>query len=285
MSGQELAERAIDQLAKPLGKARFRLTLKLPSPPDLPPVSTRVLAVCCYMPDRPNLIDELLSAAHEARLTRIDLVLSNNSSARPSDAARPFVEYTNPGMHKYEALAHILPERLRPEHEFVLLLDDDIRYPPAFFDRYLRVVKGLNLAVSQPALTRNSHHSHPSTLQLEDSIAHATPFVEIGPATCIARDVLPLIPFREAPPSGWGLDLVWSGVCLGRGDVLGVVDWTPVDHSFRPVGKGYDSVAAWEHTRQFVKRFPHVPHYAGEVVGQKLPSSRYPALAPAARTT
>lgn len=231
---------------------------------------SRVLAICCYMADRPNLVNLLVESVEETKLTKIDFVISNNTSAPPCNAARPYVKYSMPRTPKYHAISKIIKEQFKPIHDYVIIIDDDVRFPPNFFDKYFKIVKGLGLILSQPALTRDSYGQEPSSccLHVKGAIAHLVSFIEIGPVTCFEKRILPLLPFEGDSPMGWGLDFVWARICRDRRWPMGIVDLVPVQHNLREVAKNYDKKRETALMRAYLSRTPHVPSWAKEVIGQ-----------------
>jgi hypothetical protein len=156
-----------------------------------------------------------------------------------------------PGM-KWELLrAHLPPERAAP-YAWVFAWDDDLDArgfdPHAFLD----VMRRNGLELAQPALTRDSHASHPLTLQADAKVGRFTDFVEImAPvfrADAWARFHRLLDP--QLSRWGWGLDLYAQNLC--GFERMGIVDCQTVRHT-RPLNPGRGQR---EELRRFRRRHP-----------------------------
>ena len=243
-------------------------SLRMRLPKSTPKESyPRVLLVCSYRPDEPNLIEALIKSIKEARSTKIDLVLNNYGNFPASPVELPFVKYTM-RKPKFQNVPEMIKNEFRPCHDYVMIIDDDVLLPKQFFDEYFNIVKWLGLKLSQPALTRDSFWDHPCTLQISGEIAHLTSFVEIGPVTCFSKEMVEILPFEDCSPMGYGLDLVWSRLCRDRRWSMGVIDCTLVRHRLRPIAKAYDTRNEIALMKKYLSGKPHVPIIATEIVGQ-----------------
>lgn len=124
--------------------------------------------------------------------------------------------------------------------ELILLVDDDVSLGASFVPRYTRIVRAIGAAVAQPALSADSYHTHPITIQRPGRWARVTTFVEIGPVVSMTPEFLGLaglLPCGSA--MGWGGDLLWAKISQERGLRQVIVDACPVQHSFRPVASRY----------------------------------------------
>lgn len=122
-------------------------------------------------------------------------------------------------------------------YRLVWLPDDDLLTSGENIDAFFALHERLGWVLSQPALTRYSHHSWPITLQDPRCIARRTDFVEIM-APCFRTDRLDrFLPTFDESASGWGLEWVWSRIVstLPEDARMGIIDRTPVHHT-RPVG-------------------------------------------------
>jgi len=256
----------------------IKRSLRTQPPKSFPIVKTTVLAICCYMADRPNLARELVQSVEEAKLTRIDLVVTNNTEALSCEAISPYIKYNMPKTRKYQAVARIIEDQFKPSHEYVIVIDDDVSLPKDFFDYYFRIVKGLRLILSQPALEKGSFGAFPCNRKIDNAIAHLTSFVETGPVTCFERRLIDIVPFTEGSPMGWGLDFVWSRMCRDNRWIMGVVDCTPVEHRIRGVATRYSAEKEFHLMRQYLSKKKHVPICAAEVIGQIIFLKDYPSL-------
>lgn len=159
--------------------------------------------------------------------------------------------------NKFENINELLT-RLEAGSEpprWILLLDDDVLFPPRFLERFLSLCEHFDLRLAQPAMTRRSHASWHVTRRRPVSLVRETRFVEGGQLTAIREDAAgDLLPF-PADAGMWGLDLHWAAIAVDRGWRIGVVDATPVRHEIRPTGQTYSAGAALEHGQSFVRRY------------------------------
>ena len=140
-----------------------------------------------------------------------------------------------------------------------MVCDDDVTLPEGFLDAYLEVVAAYDFALAQPARSHDSFIDHPFVEQLNGLSARQTRFVEIGPLFSIRADAVPaLVPFDEASPMGWGYDFVWPLTMERAGFKLGIVDRTPVVHSFRKPVAHYDHGIADGAMQRYLDARPHV---------------------------
>ena len=123
---------------------------------------------------------------------------------------------------KFENLNQLLAAApVTPSRDWMLVIDDDLRLPPRFLDRFVALCERFALDLAQPAQTLRS------PLGLEGGPAPA--------AVAGARDALrgdrpahglraaaaaELLPFPELR-FGWGLDLHWAALAAERGWRLG----------------------------------------------------------------
>jgi hypothetical protein len=153
------------------------------------------------------------------------------------------------------------------DFDWLLVVDDDVRLPPRFLDRFLAVCERFRFDLAQPAQSQLSHSAWRVTRRRPASLARETRFVEIGPVTAFARRAADeLLPFPELR-FGWGLDLHWAAVAAERGWRLGVVDATPVRHEDSPVAAAYSGDEARTEAAGFLADRPHLPAtQAGDVL-------------------
>lgn len=241
----------------------------------------RVLVISCYMADRPNLIEGLVKSVEEAESTKIDFVVTNNTTVSSCPVVKPYVKYVMPRIPKYHAVRRIIRDQFKPHHDYVMIIDDDVILPPYFFDKFFKIVKALGLVLSQPALTRDSSTGIgplACNLQIDGAIAHLTQFVETGPVTCFGKRIVLSVPFVGDSPMGWGLDFVWARICRDKRYPIGVVDSLPVQHCLRKVAKWYDRKTEYLLMRAYLSKTAHVPLCAAEVTGQIILEKDYPKL-------
>ena len=220
-----------------------------------------------------SLLAEALPALRSER-HRVRLALG---SAGPAD--EPLREHTvAEGLSggKFENLNRVLEaagaapgagEAATPD--WTIAIDDDVRLPRAFLDRFVGVCEAFDLDLAQPAQTLRSHSAWKVTRRRPASLVRETRFVEIGPVTAFGRAAAAeLLPFPELR-YGWGLDLHWAAVAAERGWRLGVVDALPVRHEFGVVAAAYLREDAVDEAARFLSERPYLPsERAGEVLAR-----------------
>jgi hypothetical protein len=218
----------------------------------------RVLVAGIYRPGTPLVLDALRSERHEVRFA-----LGATGAADPALAEETVAEWLAGG--KFENLNHVLAGA--GQFDWLLVVDDDVRLPPRFMDRFVAVCERFELDLAQPAQSQRSHSAWRVTRRRPVSLARETRFVEIGPLTAFGRRAAAeLLPFPELR-FGWGLDLHWAALAGERGWRLGVVDATPVRHEAAPVGSAYDTDAARAEAVSFLAERPYLPAArAGDVL-------------------
>jgi hypothetical protein len=221
-----------------------------------------VLVIGVYRPG--SLLAEALPALLSER-HRVRIALG---STGPAD--EPLREHTvaeNLDGGKFENLNRLL-EAAGPETpDWTIAIDDDVRVPRAFLDRFVGVCEAFELDLAQPAQTLRSHSAWKVTRRRPATLLRETRFVEIGPVTAFGRAAAAeLLPFPELR-YGWGLDLHWAALAAQRGWRLGVVDALPVRHEFGVVAAAYAREDAVEEAARFLAERPYLPsERAGDVV-------------------
>jgi hypothetical protein len=257
----ELAFGVLDTLAG-TRRTATRLARSAPAPLD-------VLVIGVYRPG--SLLAEALPALLSER-HRVRIALG---SAGPAD--EPLRQHTvAEGLSggKFENLNRVLEaagaaagagEAATPD--WTIAIDDDVRLPRAFLDRFVGVCEAFDLDLAQPAQTLRSHSAWKVTRRRPASLVRETRFVEIGPVTAFGRAAAAeLLPFPELR-YGWGLDLHWAAVAAERGWRLGVVDALPVRHEFGVVAAAYLREDAVDEAARFLSDHPYLPsERAGEVL-------------------
>ena len=225
--------------------------------------SRRVLVLSLYRAGSalPSAVRELTSSRHE-----MDAAFGAIGPADPELADSTVASDLDGG--KFENLNCVLrevPDRER--FDWTLVVDDDVRLPERFLDRFLAVCERLRLDIAQPAQTLRSHAAWEVTRRRPASLARETRFVEIGPVTAFRRaPAAELMPFPELR-YGWGLDLHWAAVAEDRGWRRGVVDALPVRHEDAPVAASYPIEEAKAEAARFLSDRPYLSsHAAAETV-------------------
>jgi hypothetical protein len=214
----------------------------------------RVLAVGVYRPGSllPQAVERLGSDRHEVRLA-----LGATAAADPALAAHTVAERLEGG--KFENLNRVLAAAGSTDCDWLLVVDDDLRLPARFLDRFVALCERFDLDLAQPAQSQRSHSAWRVTRRRPASLVRETRFVEIGPLTAFGRRATAeLVPFPELR-FGWGLDLHWAAVAAERGWRLGVVDATPVRHESATVGSSYSSADARAEASSFLADRPYLP--------------------------
>ena len=172
------------------------------------------------------------------------------------------------GAGKWANLNALLAEHPPEGHDWLLLIDDDVRLPRGFLDAFLLCAERFGLRLAQPAHAFASHAAWDVTRQRPGLLARTGRFVEIGPVTALHRDAFAaLLPFPDLR-MGWGLDAHWSALAAGRGWPIGIVDATPVRH-LRPVAGAYPRDEAMAEAEAFLDGRAYVTReQAGETLAE-----------------
>ena len=200
----------------------------------------RVLALSVERDDEPNLLaaiaDELLRSRHEVHF-----------------------ESTTAGERgKFENLNQLLATHPPHDHDWLLVVDDDVKLPGGFLDAFTFLIERFDLRMAQPAHRARSHAAWGVTRRHPGSVLRQTGFVEIGPVTAFHRETYDvLLPFPELR-SGWGLDTHWAAVAADHGWRLGIADATPIGHGLRRVAASYDRAEAIAEGHRFLADKPYI---------------------------
>jgi hypothetical protein len=208
----------------------------------------------------PEALQTLASTSHNVRIA-----LGSTGAADPALDADTVATGLAGG--KFENLNELLPKADHASVDWLLVVDDDVRLPRAFLDRFVAVCEAFGLDLAQPAQTLRSHSAWKVTRRRPASLVRETRFVEIGPVTAFSRRAAAeLLPFPELR-YGWGLDLHWAAIAGQRGWRLGVVDALPVRHESSLVGAAYSREDAEAEAARFLADRPYLSSArAGEVI-------------------
>ena len=249
----ELAYSAVDSLAGTRRRAA-RLGREVGAPLD-------ILVIGVYRPGSfiAHALQRLDSDRHNVRIA-----LGSTGSPEPRLRAETVAADLTGG--KFQNLNRVLAE-VGAAHDWTLVVDDDVRFPRAFLDRFVAVCEAFSLDLAQPAQTLRSHSAWKVTRRRPASLVRQTRFVEIGPVTAFGRrTAAELLPFPELR-YGWGLDLHWAALAAQRGWRLGVVDALPVRHESGLVGAAYSRADAEAEAAEFLTGRPYLASArAGEVL-------------------
>ncbi|HEY5342164.1 MAG TPA: glycosyltransferase family A protein [Solirubrobacteraceae bacterium] len=145
------------------------------------------------------------------------------------------------------------------DHDWLLLVDDDIELPRGFLDRFLFLAERFSLDLAQPAHRLLSHAAWSVTRRRPFSVVRETPSVEIGPVTAFARRTFStLLPFPDLR-MGWGLDAHWAALAREHGWRCGVLDAVSIRHRIAPAASAYSREAALFEARAFLAQRPYLP--------------------------
>jgi GT2 family glycosyltransferase len=238
-SARGIADEILDAAALAGGRSRRLARAAAQQPPR-----RRVLILGVWRAERASLTGairaELLSSRHEIEL----------HTRSPGEAG------------KFENLDLLLAEHGAAGHDWLVVVDDDVRLPHGFLDGFLFLSERFSLSLSQPAHRLNSHAAWAVTRRRAWSAVRETSFVEIGPVTAFAAVTFPvLLPFPRLR-MGWGLDTHWAALARANGWRIGVVDALPIGHRTAPAAASYSRQDAVEEARAFLAERPHLS--AGE---------------------
>lgn len=159
---------------------------------------------------------------------------------------------------KFENLNRLLEAGGLEDHDWLLVLDDDVELSHGFLDRFLFLCERFSLQLAQPAQRLASHAAWPQTRRHGGSVVRETAFVEIGPVTAFAQvtfaTLLPFPPLRM----GWGLDAHWGALANEHGWRCGVTDAVAIGHRAAPAAEAYSREAAIAEARAFLAERPYV---------------------------
>jgi GT2 family glycosyltransferase len=204
------------------------------------PATRRVLALGVERPERRDLAQAIGAELARSR-HRVDL-----HTRPPGDRG------------KFENLNLLLDEHPPESYDWLLVVDDDVRLPHGFLDRFVFLCESFSLALAQPAHRLHSHAAWPVTRRRPGSVVRETAFVEIGPVTAFARVTFPvLLPF-PALRMGWGLDVHWAALAREHGWRCGVVDAVSIRHLAAPAAAAYPREAAVAEARSFLAARPYL---------------------------
>jgi hypothetical protein len=162
------------------------------------------------------------------------------------------------GRGKWENVDRLLAAHPAAGHDWLLVIDDDVRLPAGFLDGFVFLAERFELRIAQPAHRARSHAAWEVTRRRRGCVARRTGFVESGPVVGFHRatfeELLPFPPLR----TGWGLDVHWSAVARERGWPIGVLDALAVGHGLRRIATAYDRDEAIAEAREFLASRPYV---------------------------
>jgi hypothetical protein len=123
------------------------------------------------------------------------------------------------------------------DYDAIWITCDDISTNATNINKMFETFMSNNLWLAQPALTRDSHHTHRITLQKRGNILRYTNFVEVMVPLFTPYALSVCWNTFAKNRSAWGIDLIWPKLLGKPKDKIAIIDATPVKHT-RPVGGG-----------------------------------------------
>lgn len=215
----------------------------------------RILVIGIYLTDYDNQAISISSQLSKSTLHHVDqkwFAIGENSI--PVEMENLTIGHSKTKIPKFELLNRILSKIQLDDYDLLIVTDDDIHILDNFIDAYVSLIEKYQLKLAQPARTKHSYYDHKICLQNKNVIARETNFVEIGPVFSIDKALFNLLlPFPNECPMGYGLDYVWPVIVHKNDWKLGIVDATPVDHSYRPQGKTYGTNLNLDMMHEYLK--------------------------------
>lgn len=238
-----------------------------PTPASASVPQLRVLVIGIYLSEHANQVEHLARSYAASSRHHVDQVWARIGSG-PALACTDSIHHFDIAgrIPKFILLNRILGQCAVADYDHVLISDDDITVQDGFLDAYLSWVVRCGFSIAQPARARHSYKSHRIVLQRRWARARQTRFVEIGPVFSFDRRAAArLLPFDESSPMGWGYDLVWPVIAERDHLQMGIVDATPVDHSYRGQAHTYSGKDNRKIMDDYLARNPHLDADAARV--------------------
>lgn len=159
---------------------------------------------------------------------------------------------------KFQNLNLLLGRNTVAEHDWLLLLDDDVTLPRGFLDAFVFLAERFGLSLAQPAHRARSHAAWQVTRRQPGTLVRRTAYVEIGPLVAFHHTTFDtLLPFPDLR-MGWGLDHHWGAIARRHGWRAGVIDATAIRHGMRRIAVAYDRSDAIAEGVSFLEDRPHL---------------------------
>lgn len=247
-----------------LGHCRARR----PQPAAAPTRGLHVLVVGIYLSEQAHRASHLIRGFAATTHHQVEQVWTAIGDGPDADAGIPVrrLRVATP-TPKFVLLNRIVRRLETSAYDYLLVTDDDIALCDGFLDAYLAWLQCCGFSIAQPARARHSFRDHRFVLQRHWFGARQTRFVEIGPLFSLDRAAMRVVlPFDESSPMGWGYDTVWPVLARRHGLRMGIVDATPVDHSYRAQAATYDRDHHRNVAERYLRRNPHLSRDEAMVV-------------------
>lgn len=220
----------------------------------------RVLVLGIYLTDHPNHAEHLVARYSASQRHAVDQVWGAVGATPPPACLHHVTRvHATEKVPKFILLNQLLEGIRISDYDYLIFSDDDITVQANFLDAYLSWVQAYHFSIAQPARTRHSYRAHRFVLQQRFMKGRETRFVEIGPVFSFDRAAAEcLLPFDASSPMGWGYDYVWPVVAERLGWSMGIIDIVPVDHSYRPQSKTYDTAQTAGVMRNYLSCHSHL---------------------------
>ncbi|WP_288432818.1 hypothetical protein [uncultured Acinetobacter sp.] len=206
--------------------------------------SKNILIIGIYLTDYDNQARTLVKQFRQSKIHNIKQVwYAIGIKDLPNDMKDVTIGHSRKKIPKFTLLNLILKNLDYKNYDLIIFSDDDIFVRENFIDTYTYLLDKYQFKLAQPARTKYSYYDHKICLQAKEKvIARTTNFVEIGPIFSVSQDIFnKILPFSEESPMGYGLDYIWPIISRENNFKIGIIDASPVDHSFREQGKTYSS--------------------------------------------
>ena len=188
------------------------------------------------------------------------------AAADPALAAHTVAEQLDGG--KFENLNRVLSAAALGEADWLLVVDDDVRLPAGFLDRFLALCEHFQLDLAQPAQSQRSHSAWRVTRRRPGLARARDPLRRDRPGDRVRAGAPRLSCCRSRSCASAG-----GSTCTGRRwppSAAGASAWsTPrrVRHEAAPVGSSYSAADAQAEAGRFLADRPYLPAArAGEVL-------------------
>lgn len=155
----------------------------------------------------------------------------------------------------FTAYANVGGLRALRHFDSIMLADDDLLPVGCTISNMFECFHGTGARVGHPALTRDSPHAFPHSLQAQDWHVpySAVPFCELMCPMFTRAALFDYLPYFGETVHGWGLEQLIAHREHSAGRPIVRLDATPMRHT-RPLGGSYNHLVAMAEAREFLKR-------------------------------